>query len=88
MLRCKDASHLISERRERSLTLAESWALRVHLWMCVNCRRFARQVDQLRQAMRGLSARLDDAEYGPGLPEEARERIRKALAERNGTDAR
>ncbi len=88
MLKCKDASHLISERQERKLAPGEDWALRVHLWMCVSCRRFAQQIDLLRQAMRALSARLEDAEYGPELSHEARERIRKALAERNGTDAR
>lgn len=88
MLKCKDASHLISERQERRLSLGEAWTLRAHLWMCVNCRRFTRQIDQMRQALRALSARLDDAEYGPELPGEARERIRKALAERQETDAR
>lgn len=88
MLACKDASHLISERQERRLSLGERWGLRVHLWMCVNCRRFATQIDLLRRAMRALSARLEDAEYGPELSQEARQRIRKALAEREGTDAR
>lgn len=88
MLHCKDASHLISERQERRLSLSEGWALRVHLWMCVSCRRFARQVDLMRHAIRALSARLEDAEYGPELSSEARERIRKALAERKGTDVR
>ncbi len=88
MLTCKDASHLISERQERSLSLGEGWALRVHLWICVNCRRFAMQVDLMRQAMRELSAHLEDAEYGPELPSEARERIRKALAERDGIGGR
>lgn len=88
MLNCKDASHLISRRQERPLSAGERWALRVHLWMCVNCRRFAVQIDLLRRAMRELSARLEDAEYGPELSSEARERIRKALAERQKTDAR
>ncbi len=42
----------------------------------------------MRQAMRELSAHLEDAEYGPELPSEARERIRKALAERDGIGGR
>lgn len=88
MLNCKDASHLISRRQDRPLSGGERWALRVHLWMCVNCRRFSVQIDLLRRAMRELSARLEDAEYGPELSSEARERIRKALAERQETDAR
>jgi len=82
MLTCKDASHLISERQEHPLSLRERWALRLHLWLCVSCRRFARQIDLLRQAIRTYAARLEDEEYGPELSSEARERIRKALAER------
>jgi hypothetical protein len=88
MLTCKDASHLISERRDRPLAARERWGLRAHLWICANCRRFARQVDLLRQAARELSRRLEDAEYGPELSAEARQRIREALAERRGDAVR
>ena len=88
MLTCKDASHLISERQEHRLSMRERWALRLHLWLCISCRRFARQIELLREAIRAYSARLEDEEYGPELSSEARERIRKALAERQATDAR
>ncbi len=88
MLTCKDASHLISERQERPLGLRERWGLRFHLWICANCRRFERQVRVLSRALRELGRRAEeDAAHNTpdiDLPPDARERIRKALAERNG----
>lgn len=80
MLTCKDASHLISERLERPLGAREHWGLRLHLWLCANCRRFERQMALLRQALRQLGQRAE-AEAADLTPE-ARERIRLALAAR------
>ncbi|MDP1904801.1 MAG: zf-HC2 domain-containing protein [Pseudomonadota bacterium] len=86
MLTCKDASHLISENQERPLGFRERWGLKMHLWMCVSCRRFERQMTLMRQALRmlGKRAEVDASADGDssGFPPEARERIRKALAER------
>lgn len=81
MLTCKEASLLISEGQERPLGLRERLGLRMHLWMCVSCRRFERQIGLLRRAMRSLGqGEADDS--GVELPQAARERIRAALAER------
>lgn len=85
MLTCKDASRLISEHQERPLGFRERWGLRLHLWMCLNCRRFARQMALLRQALRKLG-RIAEVEDGDLTPE-ARQRIRQALAERRGPPA-
>jgi hypothetical protein len=84
MLTCKDASHLISERQERPLGVRERWSLRMHLWLCVNCRRFERQLALMRQALRLLGKRAEADAASSDLPPGARERIRKALAERRG----
>jgi len=82
-LTCKDASRLISEGHERPLGLRERWGLRLHLWICDNCRRFERQIRLLQRAMHGLARRAEVDESGPDLSPEARERIRRALAGRN-----
>lgn len=82
MLTCKDASRLISERQERPLSLRERWGLRMHLWICANCSRFEQQMDLMRQALRKLGQRGMNEAAGSELPAEARERIRKVLAER------
>lgn len=84
MLTCKDASRLVSEGLERPLGLRERWALRLHLWICDNCRRFERQMRLLRQALRHLARRMETQSQSPDLSPAARERIRKALAERDG----
>ena len=83
MLNCKDASQLISEHQERPLGFRERWSLRMHLWLCINCRRFERQIALMRQALRLLGKRAEADADNMDLPPEARERIRKALAERH-----
>lgn len=80
MLTCKDASHLISKTQDHALTLRERWGLKLHLFICANCRRFERQMRFLRQAMRTLRDNiLPDG--GADLSPQARERIRRALAD-------
>ena len=89
MLTCKDVSHLISENLERRLSFRERWGLRIHLWMCINCRRFERQMIFMHAALRTLGKRAEMAEAADDsaeFPPEARERIRKALAERYDHD--
>ena len=81
MLTCKEASHLLSEGQERPLGLRERIGLRLHLWMCISCRRFERQLGLLRRAMRVLRRRVEAESATAELPEAARERIRRALRE-------
>ena len=82
MLTCKSASRLMSEGLERPLGRRERWALRLHLWLCDNCRRFERQLRVLRRALRTLSRRVETDAHGPQLSPAARQRMRTALAER------
>ena len=82
---CKEASRLISEGQDRKLGFYDRWRLRMHLWICDNCRRFERQVTLLRAAMHSLGQGEDDALQGPNLSTGSKERIRKALAERDQT---
>jgi len=83
MLTCKDASRLVSERQERSLRFGERWGLRLHLWICVHCRRFEQQLRLLRMALRRLARTEAAVSLSSGLSPEARERIRQALAGRD-----
>jgi len=59
---CRDASHLLSERQDRGLTLSERISLRLHLAICAGCVRFSEQFDYLRRAM----ARYSGRDEGPG----------------------
>lgn len=74
MLSCKDVTHLVSQSQDRRLSGLERWSVRVHLLYCLGCRRFARHVEFLRQAMRRLVR-----ERGLTLSASARERIRLKL---------
>ncbi|SJN53157.1 hypothetical protein VR7878_00204 [Vibrio ruber DSM 16370] len=48
MMNCKQATRLLSERMERTLTTKEKLALRLHTGMCSSCRRFGKQMDDIR----------------------------------------
>ncbi len=75
MLTCKDTSRLISEGQERQLSLKERISLRLHVWMCNNCRRF-------EHAMRKIMQRewaKDTPPTNKRLSSEAQERIRQEL---------
>ena len=85
MLNCKEASCLVSESQERPLNFGERWALRMHLWLCIGCSRFARQIHLLRKAMSFLNRCAETEMVDLDLSTEARERIRKALVKQHQT---
>ncbi|MCP1292265.1 MULTISPECIES: zf-HC2 domain-containing protein [Chromobacterium] len=51
-LSCRQASRLISASQDRPLSQWEHVRLRVHLFMCGNCRNFSQQLKQLGEAAR------------------------------------
>jgi hypothetical protein len=51
LIRCKDASRLISQMQDRRLTLGQRWLVRLHLLFCDACSHFQRQLAILREAM-------------------------------------
>ena len=50
MISCKEASRLASQQLERQLTLRERVQFRLHLAICVGCRRMEKQFQFLRVA--------------------------------------
>lgn len=80
MLTCKEASHLVSQNQDRPLSFNERLGLRVHIWMCTNCRRFERQIGLMRRLLRQSVQRAETEETAT-LPAEAHERIRQAMEE-------
>lgn len=80
---CKQMAPLMSESLERPLTLRERATLKLHLWVCVWCVWYLEQLRTMRSALRARAARedvADEVESAVKLSEEARERIRRALA--------
>lgn len=78
MLTCQNASHLVSESQDRSLELFESWGLRMHVWMCINCRRFETQGGQMRRLLRQTDLNDETGTAHP-LSTEAHKRIGKVF---------
>jgi hypothetical protein len=80
-LPCEGIARLASESLDRELGLMERIALRSHILYCKACRRYRRQLEHLRSAMRKLSGDLEAGVPAPGprLPDEVRERIKRAV---------
>jgi hypothetical protein len=78
---CREISRLASESLDRDLGRLERFALKSHLFYCIACRRYLRQLLFLRRALRELGSRLESEPptSGPELPEHVRERIKRAL---------
>lgn len=52
MLNCRQATQLCSEERDRSLSLGERTALRLHVLICSSCANFRKQMAFLSLAAR------------------------------------
>ena len=79
---CKETTTLASRAMDERLPFTERIAFRVHLAVCENCARFARQIREMRRHFR-METAADDA--APGLTDEARQRIAHELQKRLGS---
>ena len=81
---CKQMAPVMSASLERRLTLRERVALKLHLWVCVWCVWYLENLRTMRSALRARAVHdeeaADDVDSAVKLSEEARERIRRALA--------
>lgn len=50
MLRCREATRLLSEGQDHRLSALVRLRLRLHLLVCTACRRYLEQVTLIRQA--------------------------------------
>jgi hypothetical protein len=57
MLKCKQASELISQSQDRELTLQERIQLKFHLFICTGCTNCNRQITLIHKAMGQLGKR-------------------------------
>ena len=54
MLSCRETTRLVSQGLDRELAFGERVALRVHLAICLGCRRASRQMAFVRRAVREM----------------------------------
>lgn len=55
MMNCKQATRLLSESQDRSLTTKEKMTLKLHITLCSACRRFGQQMHQIRALSKAYS---------------------------------
>ncbi|MGD9471203.1 MAG: zf-HC2 domain-containing protein [Novosphingobium sp.] len=60
MMNCHDATFLLSQRRERTLTFSERMKLRLHVGMCRGCTNFERQLPRLGDAAKAYATNAAD----------------------------
>jgi len=65
LISCKESTRLVSQGLDRDLAFGERVALRVHLAICVGCRRTRDQMSFLRRAVREL-VEIDLTPPSPG----------------------
>ena len=76
MFSCQRVSEKISASLDRNLPLHHRMMIRFHGMMCTHCANFQRQLGLMRKACRCENS---SGENEPGLSEQARERIAKAM---------
>lgn len=77
---CDELLPLMSKRMDGSLTWRESVKLRLHNHICDWCRRYARQLLLIREAMRKQQSHMEDSSLADStLSTDARERLKRAL---------
>jgi len=78
MLNCKQTSLLVSQSLDRRLSWRERMAVRIHLWICVYCRRFTQQLALIRRMMQAWQHQATE-QSELALSQAARERIAQQL---------
>lgn len=81
MLTCRDASELTSLAMDGDLGPVKRLQLRMHILVCRFCRRNRRQLNMIRCLIADYRIPMSSKEDlpGPGLSEQARDRIEKAV---------
>ncbi|MHB8454571.1 MAG: zf-HC2 domain-containing protein [Acidiferrobacterales bacterium] len=83
MLTCKEVSSLVSQSLDRQLSWYEHLQVRLHLFVCDACRRFARQMHFLRVVARRFQQTNPEGVATVPLSDAARRRIRQGLEQHN-----
>lgn len=69
MLSCQEVTEIVTDYLEGRLSLMDKVRFHLHVGMCVNCRRYLRQ---MRETVRGLG-RLTN----PSIPDEVQDELMK-----------
>ena len=73
---CEDICRTLSRRLDERIGMGERIKVKLHLWICEYCERFARQLELLQ--------RLNQVEKDAQLSEDAKARIKNAIRSNGG----
>jgi len=82
MLDCRQASQLISQSLDRSLTLRERFALKLHLFICEFCRQFSQHMQTMRVAIKRMTNSIEN-DNTIEMPATAKKRITNLVEANN-----
>lgn len=60
MLKCSEATQLLSESQDRKLRIGERVAVRMHLFICTACSNFEKHMHVLRRVTRAFRSHNKD----------------------------
>jgi hypothetical protein len=83
---CKRIAKLLSEQQDHELPFSRRLAIRIHLALCVFCRRLAKHlvmIHSFSQAVGDASAVAETGALDAALPPDAKARIKNLLASGN-----
>ena len=81
---CKDITRLASESMDRKLPLLMRVKIQLHLLICEGCRRYAEQLQTVRNKLRSLARGMEgeSGSSGSARSQEARARLKDAFNRR------
>ena len=80
MIACDEASYLISLREDQHLGFRQRWQLKIHLLTCHFCRKYARQIGEMKHALERYRKGCTSDSCAHHLPAEAEARISAAIS--------
>lgn len=79
MFNCQKVSEKVSESMDHKLPLLERMMISIHFFLCVYCKRIAKQMKFIRRAARSQGPGNLESDAPAGLSEEAKQRLKLAL---------
>lgn len=78
MLDCKQTSQLISQSLDRSLTVRERFAMRLHLLVCQYCKQFSQHMKTLGVAFKTMVSTVE-SDNSIEMPSATKSRILQSI---------
>ena len=79
MISCKEATYLVSLQEENKLSIKKSLKLKLHLTICILCKRFKLQTEHFSKMSKKLQNHTNDT-----MSNEKKSELKKLISELSG----